>query len=324
MHPLGCSQNLSLIMKANKAIGARAPIIATMKLQQLKEFCVIAQCESLTKAAKLLHTSQPSLSRNLRALEEEFGTELFTRTGRNIVLNEAGRFALERIEPSVSNLEGLKHDVGNFIYDGTRSIDIYIPEPIVGIDEVITSFHERYPEIRLRISSQSIARLHATQPNLAMLTSSSPREGDNFLLVGKEPFVLMVSKANPLAKKQSVALSSLKNELFIRTITDPLHETSLRMLQEAGLQPHVALEDNDRNRIMRYVADGMGVCLAPAKTWILGWEEKVAAVPLSDAEGVRYLYLKWPEGSIPNWATLKFRDALVSHLNTTCGFNCQL
>ena len=295
-----------------------------MKLQQLKEFCVIAQCESLTKAAKLLHTSQPSLSRNLRALEEELGTELFNRTGRNIVLNEAGRFALERIEPSISNLEGMKQDVGKFIYDGSRSIDIYIPEPIVGIENVIADFRQRYPEIRLRISSQRVRRLQSTQPNLALITTSAPREGSNLLLLGEEPFALMVAKGNPLAKRQHISLANLRNEPFIHTITDPLHETSLHMLQEAGLQPHVALEDNDRNRIMRYVANNMGVCLAPAKTWLLGWENEVAAVPVSDAAGMRYLYLKWPDGSVLSWATLKFRDALVAHLNETYGFDCRL
>lgn len=312
-----------LIMKLNEPTPTTKPIIERMKLQQLKEFCVIAQCENLTKAAKVLHTSQPSLSRNLRMLEEELNAELFTRTGRNIVLNDAGRFALERIAPALTNLEGVKRDIDKFVYDGSRSVDVFVPEPIPGLEEIIADFCERYPDIKLRVSSQKIDRLKNTRPSIAIISSPIPREESNYLLLEEEPFSLMVSKDNHLAAKESVKLEQLSLEPFILPLQGALFETTSHMFQDAGIAPSVVLEDNDRMRIMSYVAKGIGVTLAPAKTWIQGWQDQVVALPLSNTTAKRYLYLKWPEGSLMNWAAMKFRDCVVKYLNESYAFDDQ-
>lgn len=310
-------------MKLNEPTPTTKPIIERMKLQQLKEFCVIAQCENLTKAAKVLHTSQPSLSRNLRMLEEELNAELFTRTGRNIVLNDAGRFALERIAPALTNLEGVKRDIDKFVYDGSRSVDVFVPEPIPGLEEIIADFCERYPDIKLRVSSQKIDRLKNTRPSIAIISSPIPREESNYLLLEEEPFSLMVSKDNHLAAKESVKLEQLSLEPFILPLQGALFETTSHMFQDAGIAPSVVLEDNDRMRIMSYVAKGIGVTLAPAKTWIQGWQDQVVALPLSNTTAKRYLYLKWPEGSLMNWAAMKFRDCVVKYLNESYAFDDQ-
>ena len=82
-----------------------------MEMQQLQNFYVIAQCESLTKAAQKLHTSQPSLSRSLHSLENELGAPLFDRVGRNIVLNDAGRFALSKVIDDLDTAEYFKIDI---------------------------------------------------------------------------------------------------------------------------------------------------------------------------------------------------------------------
>lgn len=85
-----------------------------MEMQQLQNFYVIAQCESLTKAAQRLHTSQPSLSRSLHSLEDELGAPLFDRVGRNIVLNDTGRFALTKVLNVLNSAESIKLDVSEF------------------------------------------------------------------------------------------------------------------------------------------------------------------------------------------------------------------
>ena len=86
-----------------------------MEIQQLEYFRVIAECGSLTKAAQTLHTSQPSLSRSLRSLEDELGTPLFDRVGRNIVLNSAGRIALDRCMNVLNSTKAVKQDVERFV-----------------------------------------------------------------------------------------------------------------------------------------------------------------------------------------------------------------
>ena len=69
-----------------------------MELTQLKQFKVIAECESLTKAAERLYVSQPALSQSLSKLEKELGAKLFNRSKNSLALNEAGRLALKYAE----------------------------------------------------------------------------------------------------------------------------------------------------------------------------------------------------------------------------------
>ena len=108
-----------------------------MEMQQLQNFYVIAQCESLTKAAQRLHTSQPSLSRSLHSLEDELGAPLFDRVGRNIVLNDTGRFALTKVLNVLNSAESIKLDVSEFIQSKNFSVDIYSPVPMGCFEEII-------------------------------------------------------------------------------------------------------------------------------------------------------------------------------------------
>src|SRR3984957_19127436 len=77
-----------------------------MELRHLRYFVAVAETESLTLAAKAkLHTSQPSLSRQLRDLEEEIGTPLMTRTARGVELTPAGRVFLDQARSVLSQVE---------------------------------------------------------------------------------------------------------------------------------------------------------------------------------------------------------------------------
>lgn len=137
-----------------------------MEMQQLQNFYVIAQCESLTKAAQRLHTSQPSLSRSLHSLEDELGAPLFDRVGRNIVLNDTGRFALTKVLNVLNSAESIKLDVSEFIQSKNFSVDIYSPVPMGCFEEIIIGFKEEYPNVRLRMASWHSEKLKNVQPDI--------------------------------------------------------------------------------------------------------------------------------------------------------------
>ena len=72
--------------------------VQTVELNQLRCFRLVAEMENISRAAKLLHISQPSLSQTIRRVEQEIGFPLFHREGKRIELNRAGQFLLDRIE----------------------------------------------------------------------------------------------------------------------------------------------------------------------------------------------------------------------------------
>lgn len=296
-----------------------------MELKQLKDFYTIAQCENLTKAAQILHTSQPSLSRSLRSLEEELGASLFDRIGRNIVLNETGRFALEKISITLHSIDAIKNDVDQYIHDDNLCVDIYTPVPMGDFRSIIVGFKRKYPKIRLRIASWNSKALENIQPDITFFASPIVHKEPNYLMLGEEDIVIAASKANSIADNNSVALKDLSKKYFIRTLSDsPFYTLTSSMFLEAGFKPKTIAEDQDYQRILTYVAYDFGIALAPAITWLGNWHEQIIQIPISDIHRKRYLYLKWPENSILSWATLRFRDYLIDHFNNTYGFNCCL
>ena len=96
-----------------------------MNLSQLKYFVTLARLEHYTKAAEELEISQPSLSYAMTMLEQELGTKLFQKKGRNIVLTKYGKFFLDYVEQSLQDKKYDRADEGTYrsgihLYSGER------------------------------------------------------------------------------------------------------------------------------------------------------------------------------------------------------------
>lgn len=122
-------------------------------LVQLRVFVTAARAGSFTGAAAELHMAQPSVSEFVRRLEDEYGTRLFVRGGRRLVLTEAGETLLtvavkvtgsadeaDRTLRAITSLEG-----------GTASFGLLRNAKYYRLEALLTQFHQRYPSVRLRI-----------------------------------------------------------------------------------------------------------------------------------------------------------------------------
>jgi LysR family transcriptional regulator, hca operon transcriptional activator len=93
-----------------------------MELRHLRYFVAVAEAESLTVAAQLkLHTSQPSLSRQIRALEDEVGAQLLTRSARGVELTPAGRAFLDHARSVLSQVEAAAETHGGSLIPPNRA-----------------------------------------------------------------------------------------------------------------------------------------------------------------------------------------------------------
>ena len=111
-----------------------------MELRVLKYFLMIAREENITRAAQLLHVTQPTLSRQIRELEEELGTKLFERSNHRIVLTQDGLLLRRRAQEIVELTGEIAIGSGE-----TRSVS--------ALAEVLSSFRQRYPRVRYRFYS---------------------------------------------------------------------------------------------------------------------------------------------------------------------------
>src|ERR1700732_1867313 len=122
-----------------------------MELQQLRYFCAIADTGSFTRAAQHTHVSQPSLSQQIRKLEDELGARLFDRLGRAVRLTELGRTFLPRARSVLRELEAARSDVveRKASIGGPLAIGVIPTVAPYLLPPILAAFTRKYPLARV-------------------------------------------------------------------------------------------------------------------------------------------------------------------------------
>jgi LysR family cyn operon transcriptional activator len=231
-----------------------------MELRHLRYFIRAAELMNFTKAAESLYVSQPTLSVQIHQLEEELGTELFSRVGRNIRLTEPGRAFLARARRAVQELE-----------DGGKEIDA-----IKGVLRGSLSIAS-LPLYGSRIMTAWVAAFYALHPGVYIRVKAGPSEdietgildGDidlGFTLLPKlhqelesaelfkDEIVLVASQEHKLAKKKSLKISDLE-KLSIALPSERISTSRILSLylEEHGIQPAVGVSFDDGHALVELI-----------------------------------------------------------------------
>jgi LysR family transcriptional regulator, nitrogen assimilation regulatory protein len=125
-----------------------------MELQQLERFLLIAENDSISRASSVLGIGQPALSRQIKELEDEIGTQLFYRHGRGIRLTEAGKSFRSTISPLIKKLHQAKSDFKTGSCTATGEIHVAMAPTIsqaIG-PRIVQAFHAQFPNVKLHMS----------------------------------------------------------------------------------------------------------------------------------------------------------------------------
>ena len=172
-----------------------------MELRVLRYFLIVAKEQSFTKAAEQLHITQPTLSRQLAALEEELGTVLFNRGGRNVTLTDEGillkRRALEIIDLEDKIREEFKESQ---VVDGTITIGCGEFAAVELLAQICERYRAKYPMVQIRVHTGTADTIYEMM-NLEGLDYIRFPESDHWV-VGMRP-------DDPLAEKSYITKEDL-------------------------------------------------------------------------------------------------------------------
>lgn len=239
------------------------PMNSPINKLQLRSFHAVAEVGSFTKAAERLGVSQPTLSEQVRALEERYGVRLFERVGRGVDLTELGRRLLEvtrRItvdeaaaETLLASARGLRSGRLRVMADAPHLL-----LPILGL------FHRRHPEIQLSIGfgNTSAVRLALKDRrcDVAVLPDPPEEAGIVSRLLRKDRLIAMVARDQIWRDRRSVSLEELVQQTLL--LREPGSGTRARLeqaLAEAGLTPTRTLEVGSREAVAEAAAAGLGI-----------------------------------------------------------------
>lgn len=244
-----------------------------MELRQLKTFCVIADSGSFTKAAGELGYAQSSITAQIQALEEELGTRLFERLGRNVTLSRAG----ERLLLYARQITQLSAEAAEAVVEGETAkgtLVIGAPESlcVYRLPAIIEAFRKRYPEVEIavRVGSYSdfLTWLKNSEIDAAFIIGREVTfPGISTEILIDEPIAILSGKDHPLVQKGSVTPADIQGECLILTergLVNICYRAAFEdILVQHGIQPKTALEYGSVEAIKKCVINGLGITVLP-------------------------------------------------------------
>jgi LysR family transcriptional regulator, nitrogen assimilation regulatory protein len=244
-----------------------------MNLTQLRYFVAIARNNSLSRAATDLHISQPALTRQIKLLEDEFGSGLLQRHARGVSLTDLGQILLERAERQLRDFEQLRSDVADASIAPTGRLRIGCPPSLSTFLLVrpLKMFRQTYPkvvvEVRESVSDDlSKAVLH-DRLDIAIVSATGLETSSHFLTEAlfSEPVWLF----GPRRTQARLANRSLDGMPLILTHSNNAARDALeREMRRSGHQLNVVAETDSPRLMVEMIKAGAGYTIAPYLTFI--------------------------------------------------------
>ncbi|MFJ8921821.1 LysR family transcriptional regulator [Streptomyces sp. NPDC102415] len=244
-----------------------------MHFQQLAYFVAVAEARHFTRAAEEVHVSQPSLSQQIKALENELGAELFSRARGNIALTDAGEALLPLARRILADADTARHEVQELVQLRRGRIRLgATPSVCTGLlPEVLRAFHGAHPGIQLLIeeggSHDLVRQLARGALDLALLVLPLPAASPALTTVEllHEDLVVVSSESRPApGRKGSVHIADLENEplVMFRHGYD-LRELTVAACRAEGFEPSFTVEGGEMDAVLGFVRAGLGIAVVP-------------------------------------------------------------
>jgi LysR family nitrogen assimilation transcriptional regulator len=261
-----------------------------MDRRKIDYFFSVIEHGNLSGAAQALRVSQPTLSRQIQAIEEEFQTPLFVRGGRGMMLTEAGKQLHEGLQSIERQLRLLKSDVAAVTLEPSGEVAFGIPPSPRGLIAVplVKKFNAAYPRILVRIAEETSGQLRDLVANgildVAITNTNEPTQGISSQHLGRERMLLVGPAGAKLSMRKETPIKSLAGLPLILT----MRPNSLRLTIETGLglhglQPNIRFEANTLPLMTDLVVAGLGYTVLPAcGVRALLKQGGISASPISD------------------------------------------
>ena len=190
-----------------------------MELRVLRYYLTVAREENITRAADMLHITQPTLSRQMAELEEELNTRLFERTNRKIVLTESGMLLRRRAEELISLADKVQQEFqsGGDELTGLISIGSGVTAAVSAcLPKLLQDYAQKYPQVRFELHTGTAAGIKDLLDkgllDIGILMEPIEVEKYDFVrLPVKEVWGILMPADDPLAQKPAIAPGDLQD-----------------------------------------------------------------------------------------------------------------
>ena len=277
-----------------------------MNLRDLKYLLALADHKHFGRAAAACFVSQPTLSTQIKKLEEELGVVLVERAPRKVMLTPAGRDVADRARRIVSEVEQMKEGArrSQDPEAGTVRLGIF---PTLGpylLPHVIPRIRERFPHLELLLVEEKsdvlLSRLHEGTLDAALLALPVHDEQLHSQFLFEEPFLLAVPGSHPLAQRDSLSLNELSDQkLLLLEDGHCLREQALEVCRLSGANEKSEFRATSLETLRQMVAANVGMTLLPmlAVKPPVAQSQNIHLLGFSDSHPSRQIAMLWRRSS---------------------------
>ena len=266
-----------------------------MEIQQLIGFTAVARSGSFSKAAEKTFRSQPAISLQVQALEEELGVKLFDRTGkRKVRLTHEGQVFFDLVEPIIGSFNDLKSRFNEMLgqaQSGTLRIATHTSVMVYLLPGIIKAFKKRYPGWELTVVNrgrEDIVKMVADgDADIGITSLSKVPSALDYEVFARFRRLLIVPPGHPLSRKRKVSLA----DIAAYPLLLPPAGSHTRAIVDAafgreGLEYRLAMEATGRLATKAYVEMGLGVSIVNEFYILPEDRKKIVAIDVSGLFGV--------------------------------------
>ena len=241
-----------------------------MNLRALQYFVKLADLRHFSKAADACFVSQPTLSTQIKKLEDELGVQLVERSPKNIMLTQVGEEVAERARLVLSDIEQIRKVArrSENPADGELSLGLFPTLAPYYLPHVVPNVRKLYPNLRLQLAEEKtediLRMLRKGELDAALLALPLNDDGLEMEILFEEPFVLALPATHPLAGRNNITLQDLDGEeLLLLEEGHCLREHALEVCSLAGAHERVDFHATSMETLRQMVAADVGVTLMP-------------------------------------------------------------
>ena len=296
-----------------------------MKLQQLKYICeVVKQDLNLSKAAAELYTSQPGVSKQIKALEDELGVDIFIRHGKRFTgITDPGRAIIQKAQAALTDLNSLRNISNEFTNETSGSLKIATThtQARYALPLVIKQFREKFPNVKLSLyqgSPTQISQMTSSgEADIAIATEAISLEKDLALLPCYQwNRCILTPPKHPLLRSKRVSLEEI-SEFPIITYDFAFTGRSKinQAFEEKGLKPDVILTAIDADVIKTYVELELGIGIVAMMAYDPARDTKIRALDASHLFEASTTRIGLRKNSYIRGYVYEFISMFAPHLN---------
>ena len=244
-----------------------------IEIRHLRYFVAVAETLHFGKAATKLGMAQPPLSQQIKKLERMLGYALFDRTTRGVRLTTVGQFFAERAMNVLAKMQDdveMTRRVGAG-KEGVLNVGFSGSVMFTALPKAIESYRRMRPSIELRlrelVTAEQIPALLDGSLAIGFLRDGEERQGLLLESILREPYIAVLPSRHKLARKKLLSPLDLKDEpfvLFARKMGNLAFDRTVACCEAAGFRPNIVQDAPQWPTVLRLVAAGLGVSLAPA------------------------------------------------------------